>query len=212
MTEGMAKNIRRAFPCAEIYCGYGLSETSPRVAYLSADLFDQKPTCAGLPLASVKVRIVRENGQDAAKGEIGEVLVKGPNVMLGYFDDPERTKAIVKNGWLYTGDLGLMDGDGMLTIKGRKDDMIIRAGMNIYPAEIENALSSDQRIGDIQAYGYEKNGTQEIGLIVSGEFSSVEEVMTLCRASLPSYQLPSKIELVEKTEILTGGKRRRKRL
>lgn len=212
MTEGMAKNIRRAFPCAEIYCGYGLSETSPRVAYLPAELFDQKPTCAGFPLASVKIRIVRENGRDAAKGEIGEVLVKGPNVMLGYFDDPTRTKAVVKNGWLHTGDLGLMDYDGMLTIKGRKDDMIIRAGMNIYPAEIENALSSDQRIGDIQAYGYEKNGTQEIGLIVSGEFSSVEEVMTLCRASLPSYQLPSKIELVEKTEILTGGKRRRKRL
>lgn len=212
ITEGMAKNIRRAFPCAEIYCGYGLSEASPRVAYLPAELFDQKPMCAGLPLASVKMRIVRENGRDAAKGEIGEVLVKGSNVMLGYFDDPARTKAVVKNGWLHTGDLGLMDCDGMLTIKGRKDDMIIRAGMNIYPAEIENALSSDERIGEVQAYGYEKNGTQEIGLIVDGNFSSLDELIQLCRTRLPSYQLPSKFELMEKTEILNGGKRKRKRL
>jgi len=211
MTEGMAKNIRQAFPNAEIYCGYGLSEASPRVAYLPAELLDQNPTCAGLPLESVKIRIIRENGQDAAIGEIGEVLVKGPNVMIGYFDDPVRTKTVVKNGWLHTGDLGLLKRDGMLTIKGRKDDMIIRAGMNIYPAEIENALSSNPKIREVQAYGYEKSGTQEIGLLISGDFSSIDEVMQICRESLPSYQLPSKIELAEETEILTGGKRKRKR-
>lgn len=210
MSEGMARSIRKAFPKADIYCGYGLSEASPRVAYLPAKDFDDDPTCAGIALPSVKIRIERPNGNDAAKWEIGEVLVKGNNVMIGYFDDAERTRNTLRNGWLHTGDLGYIGKNGMLYVKGRKDDMIIRAGMNIYPSEIENALSSDIRIRDIQVYGYKKNDTQEIGMTVSGDFNSEDEVIALCRQRLPSYQMPSKIELVNELEKNTGGKRRRR--
>ena len=78
--------------------------------------------------------------------------------------------------------------------------MIIRAGMNIYPAEIENVLSTDSRVCEVQVYGYEKNGTQEIGMAISGDFYSTEEVMDICRHYLPKYQIPSKIELVESLE------------
>lgn len=210
ITEGMAKTIRKAFPDAAVYCGYGLSEASPRVAYLSAENFDEAPTCAGLPLPSVRIRIARADGKDAARGEIGEVLVKGDNVMIGYFNDAKRTKNTVRNGWLHTGDLGYINKGGMLYIKGRKDDMIIRAGMNIYPAEIENVLSADNRIRDIQVYGYEKNDTQEIGMTVSGDFTSSDEVMMMCRQQLPSYQVPSKIDLVDEIEKNVGGKRKRR--
>lgn len=211
ITDGMAKTIRRAFPTAAVYCGYGLSEASPRVAYLPPEMFDSTPTSAGQALPSVKVKILRDNGQEASRGEIGEVVVKGPNVMKGYFGDTARTKAVQKNGWLCTGDLGCIGTDGLLYIKGRKDDMIIRAGMNIYPAEIENTLSQDSRCRDVQAYGYEKNGTQEIGIAISGDFSSPEDVLQLCRERLPGYQIPTKIELVKEGERLAGGKRKRLR-
>jgi acyl-CoA synthetase (AMP-forming)/AMP-acid ligase II len=211
LTDGMAKSIRSAFPKADIYCGYGLSEASPRVAYLPPNLFDSKPTSAGIALPSVKLKIIRENGSDASLCEIGEVVVKGPNVMTGYLDDAERTKKVLKNGWLRTGDVGYVDNDRMLYIKGRKDDMIIRAGMNIYPAEIENALSKDERFHDVQVYGYSKNGTQEIAMSVSGDFKSTDQIMRACRELLPNYQLPSKIEIADDVERLSSGKRRRKK-
>lgn len=209
MTDGMARKIRKAFPKADVYCGYGLSEASPRVAYLPAEDFDNDPTCAGIAVPSVKIRISRPDGNDAAKGEIGEVLVKGNNVMTGYFDDEKRTIDTVKRGWLHTGDLGYIGKNGRLYIKGRKDDMIIRGGMNIYPAEIENALSADIRVHEIQVYGYEKNDTQEIGLKISGHFQSVCEVMKMCRQYLPNYQMPSEIKLVDELEKNAGGKKRR---
>ena len=209
MTEGMARTVRKAFPYADIYCGYGLSEASPRVAYLPAEVFDKDPTCAGVVLPSVKIRIVRPDGNDVARREIGEIKVKGNNVMTGYFDDLERTKNTIRNGWLHTGDLGYIGENGRLYIKGRKDDMIIRAGMNIYPAEIENMLSLDNRVREVQIYGYSKNDMQEIGMKISGDFCDAEEVAKMCRQYLPSYQMPSKIELVGSIEKNLGGKRKR---
>ena len=211
MTAGMAKAIRKGFPNADVYCGYGLSEASPRVAYLPAYLFDDFPTATGIPVPSVKLRLLDEEGsiiQGAMK--TGELLVQGPNVMQGYFNDEERTQRVLKDGWLYTGDLAYWDHSGMLCIQGRKDDMIIRAGMNIYPAEIENTLSTDPKVKDILVYGYQKGDTQEIGMKICGNFSNMEEVLELCRKKLPSFQIPSKIELVNETEVFSGGKKRRK--
>lgn len=210
MNEGMAKRIRRAFPNADVYCGYGLSEASPRVAYLPAKYFDTAPTSAGIPLPNVKIRIEGRDGVIREANQEGELLVQSPGMMLGYFEDRERTDAVIKNGWLYTGDIACYGDDGMLYIKGRKDDMINRAGMNIYPAEIENALSKDHRVYDALVYGYEKGGTREIGLKICGDFLENEEVMEFCRARLPDFQLPSKIELVFETEVYALGKKRRK--
>ena len=211
MTEGMAKAIRKGFPNADVYCGYGLSEASPRVAYLPAYLFDDFPTATGIPVPSVELRLLDKEGNIIQGAmEIGEVLVQGPNVMQGYFDDADRTECVLKDGWLYTGDLAYWDHSGMLCVQGRKDDMIIRAGMNVYPVEIENTLSTDPRVKDVLVYGYKKGDTQEIGMKICGEFSNMEEVLELCRKELPSFQIPSKIELVDETEVLSGGKKKRK--
>ena len=211
MTEGMAKAIRKGFPNADVYCGYGLSEASPRVAYLPAYLFDYFPTATGIPVPSVELRLLDKEGNIIQGAmEIGELLVQGPNVMQGYFDDEERTKCVLKDGWLYTGDLAYWDHSGMLCVQGRKDDMIIRAGMNVYPVEIENELSTDPRVKDVLIYGYKKGDTQEIGMKLCGEFSNMEDVLELCRKELPSFQIPSKIELVDETEVFSGGKKRRK--
>jgi acyl-CoA synthetase (AMP-forming)/AMP-acid ligase II len=211
MTEGMARTIRKAFPNAKIYCGYGLSEASPRVAYLPPELFDSIPTAAGVPLPSVNLKIINDSGHITTPSEIGELLVNGPNVMLGYFDDRARTKATLREGWLHTGDLACFDSEGQLHIKGRKDDMIIRAGMNIYPAEIESVLSTDARVESILVYGYQENDTQLIGMTISGSFSSTDEVLALCRNKLPPYQIPSKITISKKPDFLASGKKKRKK-
>ena len=211
MTEGMARSIRKGFPNAQVYCGYGLSEASPRVAYLPPDMFDRCPTATGVPLYGVDVRIVDPFGIEiSAPGEMGEVVVSGSNVMQGYFNDRERTKKALHNGCLHTGDLAYWDQNGLLCVKGRKDDMIIRAGMNVYPVEIENTLSTDPRVKDVLVYGFPKGDTQEIGMKICGEFANMEEVLELCRKELPSFQIPSKIKLVDETEVFSGGKKRRK--
>lgn len=203
MTSGMARRIRRAFPNADVYCGYGLSEASPRVAYLPPECFDEDPTCAGIPLPNVKIKIAKK------EKDIGELLVCGDNVMMGYFRDPIRTIEAKRDGWLRTGDLAMIDSRGMLYIKGRADDMIIRAGMNVYPAEIENALSSDERTDEVQVYGFSDGSTQQIGLRICGSFANREEVSALCREKLPSYQMPAKIEILQELPRGTSGKRKR---
>lgn len=211
MSDGMAKTIRQAFPNAAIYCGYGLSEASPRVAYLPANKFDQTPTSAGIPLPNVNVYILGKDGLTCEPGKEGELLVRASSVMRGYLNDTKRTNDVIKNGFLYTGDIAYYGEDGLLYIKGRKDEMINRAGMNIYPAEIENALLSDPNVFDVLVYGYQDGNTQEIGMKISGDFLEVEEVVELCRKKLPAFQMPSKIELVFETEVYTLGKKNRSR-
>ena len=179
--------------------------------YLPAYLFDDFPTATGIPVPNVKLRLLDKEGSIInGSMETGELLVQGPNVMQGYFNDEEQTKRVLKDGWLHTGDLAYWDHSGMLCVQGRKDDMIIRAGMNIYPAEIENVLSKDKRVKDILVYKFSSNGTDEIGLKICGDFINTDEVTKLCREVLPSFQMPFRIELVENTEMLSGGKKRRK--
>lgn len=213
MTDGMARSIRKGFPNAQVYCGYGLSEASPRVAYLPQNMFDICPAVTGVPVCGVNIRIVDPSGNVITDPDrIGEVLVSGPNIMQGYFNDQERTKKVLENDWLHTGDLAYWDQAGFLCVKGRKDDMIIRAGMNVYPVEIENIVSKDPRVRDVLVYGFQRNDTQEIGMKISGDFNSVQEVIDLCHSVLPQFQIPFKIELIKDTEVLSGGKKKRKKM
>lgn len=211
ITEGYARIIRKAFPNAKIYTGYGLSEASPRVAYLPCEMFDANPTAAGIPVTGVEVRIVDEHNNEVQRGMVGELIVKGKNVMRGYFKNRSGTARALRGGWLHTGDYALIDKDGYIHIKGRKDDMIIRAGMNIYPREIENALSEDPRVEDIYVYGYHDGNTQQIGMKVSGDFQTVEDVINICRKSLPSYQIPAQIDIVKEIGRAQSGKKTRQK-
>ena len=207
MTEGMAMQIRAGFPNCQIYCGYGLTEASPRVAFLPADRFHDIPTATGYQVPSIKFRVVDEKDENIPDGEIGELLIRGDSVMIGYFEDPTQTELVTRGRWLHTGDLAYFDHEAILHVVGRKDNMIIRAGMNIYPLEIENIISKDSRTEAVLVYGYSKNGTQEIGMQIIGCFSTKEEVLNLCRSVLPSYQIPSKIELVDHFTTTNSGKR-----
>ena len=139
-------SIAEAFPDAEIYHIYGLTEACPRVAYLPPNKFKKNADCVGIPLRSVSLKIVSADGSLVGKNEIGVLWVRGDNVMAGYYKNPQKTNEVLKDGWLCTGDLALFNDEGFLKIKGRNDDLIIKAGMNIYPQEIESALKLDYRV------------------------------------------------------------------
>ena len=207
MSSQVATEIANAFPNAKVYHVYGLTEAGPRVSYLPPNLFSEYPDCVGVPLKSVEIKIITRSGQVADKNEIGTLWVKGANVMIGYYNNPQGTNKVLKNGWLCTGDMALINDAGLLKIKGRCDDLIIKAGMNIYPQEIEAALKIDSRVVDVCAYGrpHELLGTQII-LDIVGDFANSDEVIKLCQECLPSYQVPSRINLVKNLKKNASGK------
>ena len=202
--------IAEVFKKCEIYHVYGLTEACPRVCYLPPELFSTYPDCVGIPLKSVSIQLRKENDKICAIGEEGVLWVKGNNVMLGYYHEPQKTKEVLKKGWLCTGDVGVINEVGLLRIKGRNDDLIIKAGMNIYPAEIESALKTDARVKEVLAYGFENKFGVQIGLKIVGDFQSTEEVKTLCVKRLPSFQVPNYIEILEELPKNGSGKILRK--
>lgn len=211
MSYETGMQIAEAFPNAEIYHVYGLTEACPRVSCLPPSMFRIYADCVGIPLRSVSLKIVSSSGQPVDLNEIGTLWVKGENVMAGYYNNPAKTAEVIKDGWLCTGDLALFNDAGLLKIKGRTDDLIIKAGMNIYPQEIESALRLDPRVHEAYVCGDhdEKLGVQII-LTVVGDFSDVAEVKELCNSHLPAYQMPSRIVLVDEIPRNGSGKTVRK--
>ena len=204
MGEAIAKRISDTFKDANIYHVYGLTEASPRVAYLPPHMFSKYSDCVGIALKSVFFKVLNDAGEEVSKNSVGKLWVKGKNVMLGYYNDPVKTNEVIKNGWLNTGDLALINEKGLLKIMGRSDDLIIKAGMNIYPREVEDVLKKDGRVKEVvlSSERNEKLGVQ-LKLTVAGDFNNEKEIKQLCISSLPAYQIPSKIILVQ--EILKNG-------
>ncbi len=208
MNEAIGREIAATFPHSEIYHVYGLTEASPRVAYMPPEYFIKNPDRVGVPLVNVQLKIMSKGGRDVTDtGEHGVLWVRGDNVMLGYYKNPVLTSTVIRDGWLCTGDIASIDTHGFLKIYGRSDDMIIRAGMNIYPQEIEAELKRDGRVKEVLAYGYtDKNGRMQIGLDICGDFSDTNEVHALCCELLPSYQIPTEIRILDSLEKNGSGK------
>lgn len=198
--------IARAFPKCEIYHIYGLTEACPRVSYLPPNLFNRYPDCVGIPLKSVSVRLADKNGNPLPDGKEGILWVKGDNIMLGYYNEPDKTAEVLRDGWLCTGDIAVINDVGLLKIKGRSDGLIIKSGMNIYPAEIEAALKADPRVKEVLAYGIEGKHGMHIGLKIAGDFNSVSEVKKLCSECLPYFQIPNYIEIFPELPKNASGK------
>lgn len=207
MSADVGIRIKNAFSETAIYHVYGLTEACPRVSYLPPEQFALHPDCVGLPLRSVSVKILKEDGGIAAKGEDGILWVKGNNVMLGYYEAPELTAKAIQDGWLCTGDMAQITPEGFLKIKGRADDLIIRAGMNIYPQEVEGALKSDPRVREVFVYGTKNvNCGMQVNMKIAGDFESIGDVRQLCMELLPSFQIPTVIELVDQLPKNGSGK------
>lgn len=195
MTKTVSKVMRDSFPNTNIYNVYGLTEASPRVSYLPPEEFDNYSTSVGIPLSSLKAKIV-EN----------ELLISGDSIMKGYYNNLELTNAIIKDKWLKTGDIAEFDDDGRIYIKCRKDNMIIRAGMNIYPQEIEDTLKENENIYEVLAYGVKDDTVSEKIHIKIVTDLSKPEIYNICKQKLMGYELPDVIEIVAEIPKNASGK------
>ncbi len=207
MTQEKASAIRKSFPDTRIMNVYGLTEASPRVAYLPPELFDKHSEFVGYPLHSISAKIVDEEGIELPNSVDGELIIKGPSIMTGYYRSPETSSIAIRNGWLHTGDIACMDKEGRISIKCRKDNMIIFAGINIYPQEIENALCEEPKITEILAYGArDRSGRQHIVINVVASDLCKEDIFEICRSRLPAYEQPTIINMVEHLPRNASGK------
>jgi long-chain acyl-CoA synthetase len=182
--------------------GYGLTEASPVASFSRLDM-PQKPGSIGIPIPGVAAKIVDGEGRELPRGSVGELILKGENIMKGYYKDEEATAQVIKEGWLYTSDLGRMDGDGYIFLTGRKKRMIITSGFNVYPREIEIVLGLHPAVQAVQIIGKEDLLRGEIvkAVIVKKPGAEIEEreLLRHCRTYLSSYKVPREIEFV--TEI-----------
>ena len=181
--------------------GYGLTEASPVCSVTRLEMV-QKPGSIGIPIPGVEARIVDDGERDLARGEIGELIVRGPNVMEGYYKDDAATALVLRNGWLHTGDLALIDADGHIFLKGRKKRMIITSGFNVYPREVEIVLNMHPAVGDSKVIGKADLMRGEIvkALIVKKEGATADDkaILKHCRTYLSSYRIPREIEFVDR--------------
>jgi acyl-CoA synthetase (AMP-forming)/AMP-acid ligase II len=206
----LVRNLREAFPSVRLGNGYGLSESSALATFLPDEYAMEKPDSVGPPVPTVEIRVVGEDGANLTPGRIGEVLLKGPNIVDGYWREPEATKATFVDGWCHTGDLGRIDGEGFLYIVDRKKDMIIRGGENIYCVEIENVLESHPAVFDAAVVGKPDKvfGEQVMAFVVlnPGAELTVDEIHDYCDDHLADFKVPKYIEFIDQLPRNIAGK------
>ncbi len=194
--------------------GYGLTECSPLVSVNPYDI-----TChtgsIGLPVPSTDVRIVDDEDNDVAPGEPGELCIRGPQVMVGYWQRPDATEEVLKNGWLHTGDVVTVDGEGFIRIVDRKKDMILVSGFNVYPNEIEDVLMQHPKVREAAAIGVPSDLSGEavkVCIVKKDPSLTKEEVLDHCRRQLTGYKVPKIIEFRDELPKTNVGKILRREL
>ncbi len=194
--------------------GYGMTEASPAISVNPIDGSGRIGTI-GMPIPSTDMRIVDENYNVLPPGQEGEIQVKGPQVMLGYYNQPEETANTIRDGWLCTGDIGLMEEDGYFRVVDRKKDMIIVSGFNVYPNEIEEIVCAHPKVLECAAIGIpnEKSGEKvKLFVVKKDKKLKEEEIMAYCRENLTQYKLPKEIEFRETLPKTNVGKILRREL
>ncbi|MES5823402.1 long-chain fatty acid--CoA ligase [Streptomyces sp. RG80] len=200
--------FEKRFGCAVLE-GFGMSETSPVVTFNHVDR-PRKAGSIGTPIQDVEVRLLDDKGQDVGDGEIGELAVRGPNVMKGYWNRPEETAIAIPDGWLRTGDLGRRDEDGYLYIVDRKKDMIIRGGYNVYPREIEEVLHEHPAVGLAAVVGvpHQELGEEIAAAVVlrPGAQATPEELQQHVKERVAAYKYPRAVWLMDSLPTGPSGK------
>jgi long-chain acyl-CoA synthetase len=195
MPEELMRKFEEAFDCI-ILEGYGLSETSPVASFNHPDK-ERKPGSIGTPIEGVEMKVVDDDGNEVEQGEVGEIVIKGHNVMKGYWNREDATKETIKDGWFHTGDMGKVDEDGYFFIVDRKKELIIRGGYNVYPREVEEVLYEHPAVQEAAVVGVddEKMG-EEVGAAVvlkKGEEVSEDELRDFVKERVANYKYPRKI-------------------
>jgi fatty-acyl-CoA synthase len=188
---------------------YGLTECNTGTVLDSENALSRVGSC-GRPFFHTEIRVVDAEGKDVGPDEKGEVLLRAPNVMKGYWNRPEDTAETIKDGWLHTGDIAQMDKDGFLYIMDRKKDMIISGGENIYPAEVEDSLLAHPKLADVAVIGYpdKKWGESVKAIIVlkQGEELTEEELIEWCKGRIGKFKIPKKVVFTDSIPRTPTGK------
>ena len=195
MPVEVMRGFEEQFEC-KVLEGYGLSETSPVASFNHPDK-ERKPGSIGTPIEGVEMKLVDDDGNDVEAGEVGEIVIKGHNIMKGYWNRPDATEEAIKDGWFYSGDMGKVDEDGYFSIVDRKKELIIRGGYNVYPREVEEVLYEHPAVLEAAVIGVpdDKMG-EEVGAAVvlkEGEDVSEDELREYVKSEVASYKYPRKI-------------------
>jgi long-chain acyl-CoA synthetase len=201
------REFEARFGCTVLQ-GYGLSESSAQCSIMPLDA--PRPGSVGKPVPGVEVCIVDEQDDEVARGEIGEIVMRGPNMMLGYRNMPEETAAVMRGGWLHSGDMGRVDDDGYLYVVDRKKDLIIRGGFNILPRDVEEVLHEHPAVAQAAVIGVpDRRMGEEVRAYVvlkSGATATPDELMAFSRDRLAAYKTPSSVELLPSLPVNAIGK------
>jgi long-chain acyl-CoA synthetase len=199
MPVEVMRGFEEKFGC-KVLEGYGLSETSPVASFNHADR-ERKPGSIGTPIEGVEMKVFDESDNEVAQGEVGEIVIRGHNVMKGYWQRPDATEETMRGGWFHSGDMAKVDEDGYFFIVDRKKDMIIRGGYNVYPREVEEVLYEHPAVAECAVVGVpdDKMG-EEIGAAVclkEGQSASEDELRDHVKENVANYKYPRRIWFVD---------------
>jgi long-chain acyl-CoA synthetase len=214
MSKAIKDELRRVLPShTEIAIMYGATEAAARLSYLEPSRFADKMESIGKAIPGVMLKVVNEKGKDAAIGEVGELVARGSNIMLGYINKVEATEKALANGWYHTGDQAYMDDEGFFFLVGRQDDLLKVGGHRLSPQEIEDNLMESGLFVEAVVLGVPDNflGNKLVVLAVpSSNSCESNEVMSFCAGCLPKYKIPSEIKFAKNLPKKTSGKIDRK--
>jgi acyl-CoA synthetase (AMP-forming)/AMP-acid ligase II len=206
----LLETYQQKFPHAATIQGYGLTETSPILTFLPAKDAKRKLGSVGLPVRGAQIKIVDENGTELPLDTAGDIIARGPMIMKGYYNQPEETAKVIRDGWFSTGDLGLIDKEGYLYHMGRSKDIVITGGLNVFPAEVENVLLRHPDILEAAVIGAPdtKRGEVLLAFVIRRDGVAVEEKELLkhCREHLADFKVPKQISFIDKIPLLGTGK------
>ncbi len=214
--DALMARAQKAIPHAEVFQGFGMTELSPvgtilPSTYLSAEgRKEGKLGSSGRATFCTEARIVDGTGQEVPRCTVGEIIVRGPNVMMGYWNKPELTAAALRDGWMYTGDGGRMDADGFVTVVDRLKDMIKTGGENVFSAEVENALAKHPAVAAsaVIAIPDEQWGEAVHAVVVraAGQTVTAEALIAHCKSLIAGYKSPRSIDFVDALPVSGAGK------
>lgn len=210
LSKDTITQAQRAFPHTRFVQVFGLTEGGGTTTFVPPGYLQSKLGSAGKASMHNEIEIVDEYGASCPAEQIGEILVRGPALTFGYWGNPEATREAVRDGWLHTGDLGYLDEDAFLYVAGRKKDMIISGGMNIYPSEVEDVLRSFPGVADVTVIGLpdERWGERVCAVILPEAGATIDEseVISYCRDRLATFKKPSTVQVVDEFPRTVSGK------
>jgi acyl-CoA synthetase (AMP-forming)/AMP-acid ligase II len=212
------RKIRRALPRVELHIMYGQTEGTARLSTLDPSLVDRKVGSIGRGIPGVELRVVGKDGRDVQPGEIGEIIARGKNIMIGYLGDPGETAEILRDGWLHTGDMATVDGDGFVFIRGREKEIIKSGGYRIGPQQIEDVILQHQWVQECCVIGTpdEILGEKILAFVVFRPKPDPgipeEDLLEFLRGRLPAYMVPARIVTIDALPKTESGKVKRQEM